>query len=448
MKNATRTAGYLCPDYSEFIILNMEKRRRVMPDWEAYKEITQEETSAALDFCCGQIIRNLDRFTDKFQSAYSVDQFYTPIDNVDWTNGFWTGELWLAYERALELQGGSEAHWGQYTGEAPAIWGESAKTPGQYAGELKRAAEIQVDSFYRRIVNRVQVDHHDMGFLYTPSCVAAYKLTGALRAREAAILAADQLLTRYQPVGEFIQAWGAMDEPENYRLIIDCLLNLPLLYWAAQETGNQKYREIAEKHIHTAVANVIREDGSTWHTFFFDMRTGKPDHGATCQGYRDGSAWARGQAWGVYGMACAYRYTKREDYIDKFRYVTEYYMKHLPEDLVPYWDLEFGDGSAEPRDSSAASIAVCGMLEMSKYLGKDESEYYTGIAKRILKSVYDNYSVKDSHISNGLVLHSTYSKRSPFNTCNHYGVDECNIWGDYFYMEALTRLVRDWNQYW
>lgn len=95
--------------------------------------------------------------------------------------------------------------------------------------------------------------------------------------------------------------------PENYRLIIDCLLNLPLLYWASEETGDPKYRDIAEKHIHTAVANVIREDHSTWHTFFFDMKTGAPDHGATCQGYRDGSAWARGQAWGIYGMALAYQ---------------------------------------------------------------------------------------------------------------------------------------------
>lgn len=113
--------------------------------------------------------------------------------------------------------------------------------------------------------------------------MAGYKLTGNEKGRKAAILAADQLIRRFHPVGNFIQAWGAMDAPENYRLIIDCLLNLPLLYWASEETGDPKYRDIAEKHIHTAVANVIREDHSTWHTFFFDMKTGAPDHGATCQ---------------------------------------------------------------------------------------------------------------------------------------------------------------------
>lgn len=395
-----------------------------MMDFSGYAEISQEEIKAALDFSCAQVLGNLGQFTEKFQNAYSVNNFYEPIDNTDWTNGFWTGELWLAYEHYMK--GGHES----------------------YAGRLRNAAEVQVASFYRRIVNKDQVDHHDMGFLYTPSCVAAYKLTGSKQAREAAVLAAEQLITRYHPVGEFIQAWGPMNAPENYRLIIDCLLNLPLLYWASEETGDGKYREIAEKHIHTAVANVIREDYSTWHTFFFDMETGAPDHGSTCQGYRDGSAWARGQAWGVYGMACAYRYTRHEDYIEKFRHVTEYFMDHLPKDLVPYWDLEFGEGSTEPRDSSSASIAACGMLEMSKYLSEQEAAYYVGLAKKILKSVYDNYAVKDSAVSNGLVLHSTYSNHSPYNTCNHYGVDECNIWGDYFYMEALTRLYRNWNQYW
>ncbi len=395
-----------------------------MLELKEYREITEKEMSQALEFACGQILNNLPEFTNKFQNAYSVDNFYAPIDNVDWTNGFWTGEIWLAYEYCKEEERREEAE------------------------QLKAAAMVQVASFEKRIKEKIAVDHHDMGFLYTPSCVAAYKLTGSPQAKEAAVLAADQLLCRFHPVGEFIQAWGPMDEPENYRLIIDCLLNLPLLYWATEETGDEKYREIAEKHIHTAVANVIREDASTWHTFFFDMKTGAPHHGATCQGYRDGSAWARGQAWGVYGMACAYRYTKRADYIEKFRRVTEYFLTHLPNDLVPYWDLEFNDGSTEPRDSSSAVIAACGMLEMSKYLSEGEALHYTSIAKKIMKSVYDNYAVKDSGISNGLVLHSTYSNHSPYNTCNHYGVDECNIWGDYFFMEALTRMRKNWEQYW
>ena len=219
-------------------------------------------------------------------------------------------------------------------------------------------------------------------------------------------------------------------------------------YWAADETGCDKYRKIADDHITTAVSNVIREDNSTWHTFYFDPETGAPDHGATCQGYRDGSAWARGQAWGVYGLATAYRYTKRSEYIPLFKNVTEYFLTHLPKDLIPYWDLEFTDGDDQPRDSSSASIAACGMLEMSRFLDENDAKYYIDTAKRIIDSIYKSYAVTDFESSNGLVLHSTYSNRSPYNTCNHYGVDECNIWGDYFYMEALTRLSKDWKQYW
>ena len=381
------------------------------------ERITREEVKEALEFASEQTIRNLSEFTEKFQNAYSENGFYKPIDNIGWTTGFWTGEIWLAYEFCEDKR-------------------------------LLKAANSQIGSFYNRILNKVDVDHHDMGFLYSPSCVAGYKLTGNLEAREAAILAADQLISRYQPKGEFIQAWGAMDDPGNYRLIIDCLLNLPLLYWASEETKDNKYREIAEKHIHTALSNVIREDNSTWHTFFFDKETGKPDHGATCQGYKDGSAWARGQAWGVYGTALAYRYTKREEYIAIFKRVTDYFIRHLPEDLVPYWDLEFLRGDEEPRDSSSASIAACGMLEMAKYMEEADAKYYRETAEKIIKSVTDHYAVNDYKKSNGLVLHSTYSKHSPYNTCSHYGVDECNSWGDYFYMEALTRLYKEWSLYW
>ncbi|EET62261.1 MAG: glycoside hydrolase family 88 protein [Marvinbryantia sp.] len=399
----------------------MEKWIKIA-DLENYREADMDEVRAAMDIAAAQVERNLDTFTEKFPGANSFDNFYKPGPNVDWTTGFWTGEIWLAYE--------------------------NAKTEEERE-RLRRAGEIQVDSFLERIEKRVEVDHHDMGFLYSLSCVAAYKLTGMEKAKKAALLAADNLISRFQPVGEFIQAWGEMGAKDNYRFIIDCLLNLPLLYWASEETGEEKYRNIAEKHIHTALANVIREDDSTWHTFFMDPETGKPDHGATCQGYKDGSAWARGQAWGVYGTAVGYRYTKREEYIGYFKRVTRYFLEHLPEDLCPYWDLGFGDGDDEARDSSSAVIAVCGMLEMSKYLGEEDARYYTSAARKLLRQMIVKYSVKDPEKSNGLLLMGTYSKKSPYNTCTEAGVNECVIWGDYFYMEALHRLLTpDWKIYW
>ena len=406
--------------------------------------ISDADIDGGMRFCVSQIASVLPQFTNRFQPAYSSDNFYSPSDNTDWTNGFWTGEIWLAYEYLMR------------TPEYEVVCADGSRVSSKELIDVFRhAALIQVDSFLNRIENKISVDHHDMGFLYSPSCVAAYKLTESDKAKKAAILAADQLITRFHEVGEFIQAWGAMDEPGNYRLIIDCLLNLPLLYWASDETGDNKYRDIAEKHIHTALSNVIREDYSTWHTFFFDMKTGAPDHGATCQGYRDASAWARGQAWGIYGLAIGYRYTKRTEYVDLFKNVTGFFLDALPEDLVPYWDLEFASWSEEeltaspqPRDSSSASIAACGMLEMARFMDDEDAKYYKQIAAKIMKSVYDNYAVKSLSESNGMVLHSTYSNHSPYNTCNHYGVDECNSWGDYFYMEAMTRLSCDWREYW
>lgn len=379
--------------------------------------LSSEEVEQALDLASNLVLQNLPVFTDRFPRAYSENGFYPATENLDWTTGFWTGEVWLAYE---------------HTGKK----------------ELLQAGQVQMDSFLDRIKRKQDVETHDLGFLYSPSCVAGYKLTGSEAGRKAALMAARELAGRFHEKGEFIQAWGKLGAPDNYRLIIDCLLNLPLLYWAFEETGEERYRAVAEKHIHTALANVIRDDFSTWHTFFFDRETGKPDHGATCQGYRDGSAWARGQAWGVYGTAIGYRYTKRQEYIPVFEGVTDYFLSHLPEDLVPFWDLEFGDGDEQPKDSSSAAIAACGMLEMAKYLDEVPADYYRGMAGRLMKSLVDSYAVKDAKVSNGLVLHSTYSNHSPFNTCNHYGVDECNIWGDYFYMEALTRLHKDWQVYW
>ena len=379
-------------------------------------ELTVAEARKALDVAAGQVERNLAEFTDSCQNHSSVNNIYPKCNNDQWTCGFWPGEVWLSYEHT-----GNEI--------------------------FKKAALHMVDSFDARIRNKIAVDHHDMGFLYTPTCVAAYKLTGDEKAKEAAILAADQLISRFQPVGGFIQAWGAMGEPGNYRYIVDCLLNLPLLYWAEEVTGDKKYGEIALKHITTCLKYSIREDGSTYHTFFMNMETGGPDHGETCQGYKNDSCWARGQAWGVYGTAISYAYTKRPEYLDAFRKTAAYYLEKLPEDMIPYWDMIFTEGD-EPRDSSSASIVACGFLEAAKYLPEEEAVKYRKLAAQMLKSLVDNYAVKDFTKSNGLVLHGTYSKKSPYNTCTPEGVDECVSWGDYFYMEALTRFSKDWEMYW
>ena len=379
--------------------------------------ITAQEAETLLDKATELVKENITEFFDCFPRANSENNFYDKSCNTDWTEGFWTGEVWLAYERSSDEK-------------------------------LKEAALCQVNSFLNRIEKKVNVDHHDMGFLYSPSCVAAYKLSGSENGKKAALMAADNLMTRFHENGQFFQAWGAMGDKDNYRLIIDCLMNMPLLFWASEVTGDASYKEKAEQHIKTAMECIVRPDNSTYHTYFFDPDTGESVMGVTNQGNRNDSAWARGQAWGIYGSALAYEKLGDERYADIFRRVTDYFIEHLPDDLVPYWDFDFDTGSDEPRDSSAGVIAVCGMLEMSKRLPKEEAEYYTGAAKRILKAVADMCAVRDSKQSNGLLLHGTYSRKTPTNFCRNGGVDECNTWGDYFYMEALTRLLREWVMYW
>ncbi len=381
-----------------------------------YPPITKEEIDQAIKHAVAQVGTNLPELKDQFKASVSKNNFYPTSENVEWTTGFWTGEVWLAYEHSQEEK-------------------------------YKEAGLLQVDSFANRLEKEIDINHHDIGFLYSLSCVAAYKLTGSEKAKQTAILAADKLIERFREKGQFIQAWG---EPmqENHRLIIDCLLNLPLLYWATQVTEDEKYAEIAKAHIKTSLNNIMREDKSTYHTYFFDIDTGEPLKGVTHQGYRDGSAWARGQAWGVYGVALSYRYTKQKEYIKTFKEITDFFIEKLPEDLVPYWDFDFDKTSNEPKDSSAAAIAACGMLEMAKHLEEDDAKYYTDVARRIIKSLVDHYSVKDPKISNGQLLHSVYAKKSPYNTCNDRGVDECSTWGDYFYFEAITRLAKDWELYW
>lgn len=382
-----------------------------------YPAADKEMAKKAMEEAVRIVRADLPVFTDHFPSSNSFGGFYEATENVEWTTGFWTGAVWLAYEYSKEEC-------------------------------FKEAALVQVDSFFERIKNKIDVNHHDMGFLFSLSCVAAYKLAGSERGKEAALMAADHLAERYREKGQFLQAWGNVGEPAEYRLIIDCLLNLPILYWASEVTGKKRYAQMAENHIKTAVKCILREDDSTYHTYFINMETGEPAYGVTHQGNRNNSAWARGQAWGIYGIALSYHYLRDDSYIDLFVRVTDFFIHHLPDDLIPYWDFDFDTGSQEPRDSSAAAVAVCGILEMIKYLDEDRAKKYKGAADRIMAALIEKCGNRDLESSNGILLHGTYARDSKENTCKDRGVDECNTWGDYFYMEALTRMLSDWKMYW
>lgn len=377
------------------------------------KLLTKVEVEKAIQKVIKQIDANMEYFKEKFPSSATKHNKYEIIENIEWTDGFWTGLLWLAYE---------------HTGEE----------------KYRKLAEKNVLSFKNRVDNNIEIDHHDLGFLYSLSTVSAYKLTGSEVAKEASIKAADKLISRYQEKGEFIQAWGELGSKDHYRFIIDCLLNIPLLYWTSETTGDNKYREMADKHFVTSCNNVIRDDASAFHTFYMNPEDGKPVKGVTRQGYSNDSAWARGQAWGIYGIPLNYRNAKNPYSFNLYKGMTNYFLNRLPKDNVCYWDLIFGDGDNHSKDSSAAAIAVCGMHEMGKYLPEVDSdkEVYKYAMHNILRSLIENYTNSDVQEGKPVLLHGVYSWHSG------KGVDEGNIWGDYYYLEALIRFYKDWNLYW
>ncbi len=381
-------------------------------------EITAQEVREALENCTAQILRVLPEFTSDFPTASSKDLFYNKAEgNLDWTTGFWTGEIWLAYEFSKEEC-------------------------------LKEAALKQCDSFYERITKGIYIDSHDMGFLYSLSCVAAYKLVGDEKAKEAALLAADNLTTMFREKGQFIQSINDPDNKQEYRMIVDTLLNLPILYWASEVTGDSKYRDIAVTHFKTTNRYAIREDGSSFQATRFDNETGAHICNYTRQGYSNDSTWARGQAWGVYGPALSYKYTKLDLCKEVFEKTSQYFLEHQPEDLVSYFDLDI-EGDEWPRDSSASAAAACGLLEMAKYADQEHAAFYVSAAKKIVKALYDNCMVRDFESSNGLLKNGCYCCKTPYNAMSHdIGKNECCSFGDYFFMEALTRLHKDWEMYW
>lgn len=365
-----------------------------------------------LDWICGKLKQQLARFGNRFPSACATNGKYRLKDNDDWTNGFWTAMLWMAYEYSKDHT-------------------------------FRDAAMQNIESFRQRLESHFVLDHHDIGFLYSLSVGAGHIITEDPELLKLLVAASEKLAARYQEKGRFIQAWGRMDDPKEYRLIVDSLLNLPLLFYTSDKAGILKYREIAENHFRTLISTIIREDASTYHTFFFHPESGIPAYGATHQGYSDNSCWARGQAWAVAGLPLVYRYSPYKDFPLLYENITNYYLTHLPDDVVPYWDLSFEAGSNEPRDTSALAIAVCGLLETAALSEGTYREKLLELSTGMLSVLRNGWTSKDHPDIEGILLHGVYAYSEG------KGVDEPNLWGDYFYMEALYRLYNPaWKTYW
>ena len=355
-----------------------------------------------LDRIHEKLLANGKKFDSVSPRAIARNGVYQISAGCDWTDSFYVGMLWLDWHRTKDKK-------------------------------IKSNIEMQMWEFEQRLKQNRGLDNHDIGFLYTLSAVAGFKQTGCEKYRDMAVQAAGLLSKRYHPKAKFIQAWGDPNGKENYRLIIDCMLNIPLLYWAAGASGEEKFFEIAYNHALTTKATIFREDYSTYHTYYFDYDTDLPLYGKTKQGAGDDTTWSRGQAWAIYGFALSYRYTKDGIFLEGAKRAADYFLTHIPEDGVAFWDLCFTDGSGEPRDSSAAAIAVCGLLEIAEHTNEDRGTYYQKKAEEIMISLCKNYFSADA--TEYLLKHGTYS------VPDKIGIDTACIWGDYYFMEALMRLT-------
>ena len=348
-----------------------------------------------------QLIKKDKIFNGRFP-IYTVNGQWIFSDKPNWFSGFTAGELWYLYDMT-----GNE--------------------------EFKSRALVHADN----LIQHASMDNtHDLGFIFINSCVKAYQHTGNRKYRDAAIEAARMLAKRYNPNGNFIRAWGKLGtEDREGLLIIDTMMNLELLFWAAKETGDYILYDVAYKHAITCMNESVRNNYSSYHVIEFDPETGEVMQKRTHQGFSDESTWARGQAWGIYGFTIAYKFTQDERFFGISKNMADYFLNNLPNDLVPRWDLDLKADSVT-RDASAAAIAASGMFLISELTElKSEHQKYLDYAIRINDSLSKNYLFTNStrSVEEGILLHTVY------NYHKDWGIDESYPAGDFYFIECLKK---------
>ena len=379
--------------------------------------IPMEKVEKSIQTILHKLSAKIPIYTDGFPMFYENDipNRYKLGENDNWTCGMHTGNYVLAY----------------------ALTGDEA---------FRRVAEHHLDSYQKRIDEFGTLNDHDVGFVFSPSCVALYKLTGNEYAKELALRAANLLYEfSYTEKGGFLLRSGIAKDISDKsvepwcRTMMDSMLNIPLFFWATEETGDKKYAVAGKSQCEITGKYLIRPDSSSNHHYQFELITYKPLHGHTLQGNRDDSTWSRGHSWGILGYPIAYSYGVRDEYVlPLYRDITHYFLNHLPEDLIPYWDFDFIDGD-EPRDTSAAAIAATGMLAATEWMPLDEKEkeIYRTAAHKIINSIIDLWTTETGDEYDGFLSGVTPARRLsgfPIHTCAPYG--------DYFFFEALIRIYK------
>lgn len=318
-----------------------------------------------------------------------------------WTNGFWGGIMWLLYQDTKDER-----------------YIAIART-------CEKKLERTLSDFYGL--------HHDVGFMFAPTAVADYQITGNAEAKRIALHAANLLAGRFNPQGNYIRAWNDATSQEDTRgwAIIDCMFNISLLYWASRETNDPRYRQIAMRHADSVMEHFIRKDGSSIHIGAFDPETGAFVKSHRGQGFDEGSAWTRGQGWALYGFVNSYTNTGKEEYLDTAKKVAHYCIANIPESgIIP---IDFRQ-PAEPalEDSCGACVIAGGLIELAKYVEGTEKQIYLRPAVKLLKTITDT-RVEWSRNCDAIVQNCSAS----YHDGGHHIT---MVYADYFYIEAIYKL--------
>jgi unsaturated chondroitin disaccharide hydrolase len=381
--------------------------------------ITSVGLKTAFNLCIHKTRGNIKRLADEPKAApWALDGNYFAHKEGFYEIGNWTSSF--------------------FTGMALLAWRETEDE--YFLNQVLRLAPHYREKVFIRHLDT----HHDLGFLASLYSVALYKLTGDRQHREVGLRAAKVLAERFNENGSFIRAWGRMDETESpignamvqtaNMAIIDCLMNLPLLYWASSEVENDGFRKIATRHADMALRQFIRPDNSVIHAYVFDPKTGQPVGAANHCGFSRDSYWARGAAWGIYGYALSYGYTRDEKYLQASVQLAKKFLTQLDEELVPVWDFRLPALANPVRDASAAAITVCGIQELARHQAAD-AELLAAKNRLLERICRDDYL--DANPDCPGVLKSAYGNKPAYSS-----------WGDYFLMEALTAELFKAETYW
>ncbi len=326
-------------------------------------------------------------------------------------------------------------------------WWCSGFFPGVLWHLYENSGDTTTLRYARMFTDRVErekhtTDNHDVGFMLFCSFGNGLRLTGDARYAEVLQTGAGSLATRFRPQVGLIRSWDHSRDKWQYPVIIDNMMNLELMMWAAENTGDENFRHIALSHADATMVNHFRDDHSSWHVVSYDTLSGKPHIRQTHQGLSDSSAWSRGQAWGLYGYTMMYRLAGDERYLRHAQGIADFLINHpnMPADCIPYWDFDVPDPAgapAPPRDVSAAAIMASALIELADFSTPELAEEYMRMAERQVRTLASpEYTAPYGENGGFILMHGTGAY--PFGS----EVDVPLTYADYYYMEALTRLKR------